>query len=154
MVMGKDENVAMKYASLHFPLVDIWRLHVKPYGYVAGQSVKLSHRQRVALAQREIDLMSGTVNPTVGRVVQYFHTQQDRANGLECYDETPCDAHIVYVHDGVVVNLVVFDHRGSLWKIESVPSKQDRIDGSSYWDWPMIMPVRPPATDTTHHILG
>lgn len=50
--------------------------------------------------------------PTIGRVVLYFPSEQDRQEGVDVFSAEPCCALVVFVHSETLVNLSVFDHAG------------------------------------------
>lgn len=60
------------------------------------------------------------ITPTVGRVVLYFPSDQDRMEGMEVHSDAPCAALVSYVHSDFVVNLMVTDHDGNTWPRRSV----------------------------------
>lgn len=60
------------------------------------------------------------IKPTVGRVVWYWPSPDEIRGhyGFRYYSDLqrppqPCDAHVLYVHDDRLVNLLVMDHYGN-----------------------------------------
>jgi hypothetical protein len=58
------------------------------------------------------------IRPSIGRVMWYWPEISDRT-------DQPYDAHVCYVHDDNMVNLVVFDHHGQMAAEIRVPIVQD-----------------------------
>ena len=64
--------------------------------------------------------------PTIGRVILYRPTQHDHEGGMQIFGDDPVmDAHIVFVWNPDLVNLVVFDHNGHQHRRTSVPLLQE-----------------------------
>jgi hypothetical protein len=84
------------------------------------------------------------ISPTVGRVVWYRPSGHDvlQLNGMYQVDGVqPFVAHVTYVWSDFMVNLVVYDHAGSMFIRTSVPLKQEgddvpmMADGAPYCEW-------------------
>lgn len=67
------------------------------------------------------------IKPTVGRKVWYRPSANDKAGqeGMRHYGDAPLDATVVCVHSDRLVNLVIFDQNGNLFKRTSVRLLQD-----------------------------
>lgn len=80
------------------------------------------------------------ITPTVGRVVWYFPGPYD---GVQRYDDKPCAAHVTYVHNDRMVNLVVFSHTGQIHVRNSVALIQEG-DGENrpHMGWAEWMPYQ------------
>jgi hypothetical protein len=75
------------------------------------------------------------IKPTVGRVVLYFPSDDDRTQGMDVLSDAPCDAHVVFVHSDTSVNLVVFDHEGGKFSRRKVPINIERFTGTPRAEW-------------------
>ena len=73
--------------------------------------------------------------PTIGRVVHYFPSEQDRCEGMDILSEAPCTALVAYVHSDTSVNLAVFDHCGTEWQRRAVPINIERFTGTPRAEW-------------------
>jgi len=67
-----------------------------------------------------------SINPTVGRIVWFYPSQDDVEEGID-YRDQPLVGQIVYVHNTQLVNLHVLDASGNAWKFEEVLLFQDRF---------------------------
>lgn len=79
--------------------------------------------------------VSMVITPTVGRVVWYTPTEND---GMSKHGGQPFAAHVVFVHNDRLVNLVVFDHDGRAHQRGSVQLSQEgdsvpSIGGYAEW---------------------
>lgn len=70
------------------------------------------------------------IPPTIGRVVWYIPSEHDldSIGRMRRLGDQPFDAHVVHVWSETCVNLVVFDHEGTMFKRTSVPIN---IEGAS-----------------------
>jgi hypothetical protein len=80
------------------------------------------------------------IKPTVGRVMWYH--PGDYANDLDLvqYDKAqPMAAHVAYVWNDHMVNLLVIDHKGAAHQRKSVPIVQEgspyTVGRSPYCEW-------------------
>jgi len=78
------------------------------------------------------------ISPTVGRVV-WFWPNENSAAGLNYHDKKqPLAAHVAYVWNDRMVNLLVIDQNGKSYSFTSVALAQDGDavqGGQSYCEW-------------------
>jgi len=81
------------------------------------------------------------MKPTISRCVWYrTNSVTDFTDGMQIYDlAQPCAAQIVFVHSDNCVNLVVFDHAGTVWLRQMVPINEVPIGARHWAEWPVIM---------------
>jgi hypothetical protein len=72
--------------------------------------------------------------PTIGRVVWYFPDGEDDAD-MTKHSDQPFDAHVCYVWSDFRVNLVVFDHDGTMWTRISVPINTAETGSGPHAEW-------------------
>jgi hypothetical protein len=82
------------------------------------------------------------IKPSVGRVVLYWPSANDRELGMEVMNSTqPFSASVAFVHSDRMVNLQVADHRGLTWFREGVQLVQGDgedfalINGQAHAEW-------------------
>lgn len=76
------------------------------------------------------------IKPTTGRVVHYYVSSIEAANGMEVYDiKVPLTALIAYVWSDTCVNLEVLDHAGKAWQRTSVPINISVAGATAWAEW-------------------
>jgi hypothetical protein len=80
------------------------------------------------------------IKPTVGRVLWYFPTGEDKIN--RTIDAQPLAAIIAHVNADGRVNLAIFDSTGRPFHRTSVPLVQDEGEGPSDGDYCRWMPYQ------------
>lgn len=93
--------------------------------------------------------------PTIGRVVHYFPSSEDLAqgNGMVRHGNQPFCANVCYVHDEHLINVVVIDHAGKAWVRTSVPINVDALQVPRA-DWPPRVDQKPETPLETRLIEG
>lgn len=97
------------------------------------------------------------IQPTIGRVLWYWPTNQDVTEGMFAYpgSEQPFAATVAFVHGDRMVNLSVTDHCGKVHEKRSVTLLQDgdtvRGAKAGYAEW---MPFQKGQAAKTDEILA
>lgn len=90
---------------------------------------------------RELTTRGNTmIKPTIGRVVWYWPTAYDLAQGMFAYpgSDQPMAATVAFVHSDRMVNLSVVDHNGQAFEKRSATLLQDGDvvrDRAGYAEW-------------------
>jgi hypothetical protein len=82
------------------------------------------------------------IKPSVGRVVLYWPSANDREVGMVVMDSTqPFSASVAFVHSDRMVNLTVSDHRGGVYIREGIQLVQNDgddkplMEGQAHAEW-------------------
>lgn len=96
------------------------------------------------------------IQPTVGRIVWYWPTAYDLAQGMFAYpgSDQPMAATVAFVHSDRMVNLSVVDHNGQPIDKRSVTLLQEGDvvrDHAGYAEWMPFQKGQAAKTDTAQH---
>lgn len=76
------------------------------------------------------------IKPTIGRVLWFFPT--DEYAGYRLDNKQPFDAHVCYVHNDRLINIVYFDHVGQCYPAQSAILVQEgdpKPEGQGWCEW-------------------